>query len=434
MADNKTKINNKKKWLVVIAGIIAIITIFNVANTLWLSRFGYFVEGPELKYEHRDADILKLENGNVLILGQNAHSCPTQEACKDNIMPVVEVPSEIYNAKTNKIEELRLPNNIRYQAKGILLKNNRLLLTHAYDPSDNRYPKIKKVGELTKDIKPPYLYDSMAIVNLDTMRIEKVVKKRINEKHIPDYKWTSFTLLKNNKILIIDFSNNLIEIYDLEKNTSKILSNTKINKNFGSIVVPIDANKALIFGSTRLRSEEDPNLEYGELDDVLEYDDKTEVINPVGKVIRRDFPLVKKINNNEILIMGGSFDGKWDLREIEKYNIATNNSEIIAKLRQERDFEITTYATSFNGALINNRYFLIAGGSFGGKPLEITRKTTEILDLQDSSIIRGANMYKRQANYKIMPLENGNILLIGSKDLTNSRKIQIFKNLKGGNK
>ena len=118
-----------KKVIIGIIGLIVLLWLIFFIKDIARYRFGYFVEGPELKYEHRDADVLKLENGNVLILGQNAHSCPTPEACKDNIMPVVEIPSEIYNAKTNKIEELRLPNNIRYQAKGILLKNNRLLLT-----------------------------------------------------------------------------------------------------------------------------------------------------------------------------------------------------------------------------------------------------------------------------------------------------------------
>ena len=260
----------KKKYFVIAAVLIAIFLLIFTIKEIPKYRFGYFVEGPELKYQHSWADVLKLENGNVLILGQNAHSCPTQEACKDNIMPVVEIPSEIYNAKTNKIEELRLPNNIRYQAKGILLKDNRLLLTHAYDPSDNSYPKVKKVGETIKDIDLPYLYDSMAIVNLDVLKVERVLKKKINQKHLPNYKWTSFTLLENNKILIIDFSNNTMEICNLENNTSKILSNTKINKEFGSVVIAKGKNKALIFGPTKLQYDNYTDLKYGESDDVLE--------------------------------------------------------------------------------------------------------------------------------------------------------------------
>ena len=412
----------KKKYFVIAAVLIAIFLLIFTIKEIPKYRFGYFVEGPELKYQHSWADVLKLENGNVLILGQNAHSCPTQEACKDNIMPVVEIPSEIYNAKTNKIEELRLPNNIRYQAKGILLKDNRLLLTHAYDPSDNSYPKVKKVGETIKDIDLPYLYDSMAIVNLDVLKVERVLKKKINQKHLPNYKWTSFTLLENNKILIIDFSNNTMEICNLENNTSKILSNTKINKEFGSVVIAKGKNKALIFGPTKLQYDNYTDLKYGESDDVLEYNDETEIIKPVGKVMRRDFPLIKKINNNELLIMGGDFKGKWDLREIEKYNLDSNSSQVIAKLKQERSFETTTKASSFNGTLIDDRYFLIAGGSFGGKPLEITRKSTEILDLQNFTIIEGPKMHRRQANYKIITLNNGNILLIGSKYIADSKK------------
>ena len=67
-----------KKVFIGIIGLIAIIWLIFFIKDIPKYRFGYFVEGPELKYEHKDADVLKLENGNVLVLGANQHEWPNQ--------------------------------------------------------------------------------------------------------------------------------------------------------------------------------------------------------------------------------------------------------------------------------------------------------------------------------------------------------------------
>ncbi len=421
-----TKVLMKKFliWVIRLVGIIGLIWLILFIKDIPRYRFGYFVEGPELKYEHRGADVLKLENGNVLILGQNSHFCPTQDSCKDNIMPVVEVPSEIYNTKANKIEELRLPNNIRYQAKGILLKNNRLLLTHAYDPSDNRYPKTKKVGELTKDIKPPYLYDSMAIVNLDTLKVEGIIKKQINKIKGYDPNWyfgENFTFLSNSNVLMIDFDNAAIEVFDIQKENSKLV-NIEIPTSIYSTVIAKDKNKVLIFGENNLKNKTKQNAQPGNMDNVYEYDIVTEKLKPAGKVLRRDNTTAIKINNNEILIVGSAEVNT--AKEIEIYNIQNKSSKIIGELKETRvSFRAETDKLSINK--INNNIFLVAGGHRPNYTFDIFLKTAEIIDLNTNIISGGPNLKYIPVAIQSARLNNGNILLLQN-DRSN-KTTQIFK-------
>lgn len=419
-----------KKNFIRIVLLIAVIWLIFFIKDIPKYRFGYFVEGPELKYEHRDADVLKLENGNVLILGQNAHSCPTQESCKDDIMPVVEVPSEIYNVKTNKIEELRLPNNIRYQAKGILLKNNKLLLTYAYDSSDNSYPKIKKVGEDIKDIKPPYLYDSMAIVNLDTVKVERIIKKQINKIKSYNPNWyfgEKFIFLNNSDVLMIDFNNTVAEVFDIQKINSKLL-NIEIPTSIYSTVIAKDKNKVLIFGENNLKKEAEQNAQLNNMDNVYEYNVTTEKLKPVGEVLRRNKTTIKRINKDEIMIMGGETDApeqEFNVRNIEIYNISKNTSEIVGKLIKTHATH-RTHTDKIVFEKINNKYILIVGGHKPNYSFDAFLITTEIFDLENNKTYIGPNMLYYPVAVKGIKLIDGSILFI-QQGLNTSRRLQIFK-------
>lgn len=65
-----------KKWI--FFSIIAIVFIVIAIKILLPYRWGYFVEGPQMKYEH-NGDFITLENGDVLILGNNSHESPYGE-------------------------------------------------------------------------------------------------------------------------------------------------------------------------------------------------------------------------------------------------------------------------------------------------------------------------------------------------------------------
>ena len=380
-----------KKVIIGIIGLIVLLWLIFFIKDIARYRFGYFVEGPELKYEHRDADVLKLENGNVLILGQNAHSCPTPEACKDNIMPVVEIPSEIYNAKTNKIEELRLPNNIRYQAKGILLKNNRLLLTYAYDPSDKSYPKVKRVGETIKDIKPPYLYYSMAVINLDNMKVEKIVKRKLNNTNI--------------------LNSILNEVQDNNQDVSDILLANSKSKISWYKKIAIN-NKLLFF-------EEDTSHDYS----IYKYDN----LLMTSKLIKARMckpSIFNKINDQEILVICSDLNyGKPADYPINIYNISTKEVKTISHMPRQR--------CGYNGTSMNNRYFLLAGGHNCSHPLTRYYKNSLILDLDKNKIYSGAKLPYNIDEPSMVSLNNDNVLILDNKLNAYAKKTLIFKKRKG---
>lgn len=416
-----------KKNFIRIIILIAVIWLIFFIKDIPKYRFGYFVEGPELKYEHRDADVLKLENGNVLILGQNAHSCPTQEACKDNIMPVVEIPSEIYNAKTNKIEELRLPNNIRYQAKGILLKNNRLLLTYAYNPNDNSYPKVKELVETAKDTKSPYLYDSMAIVNLDTMKVERIIKKQINANNKPQqFFGENFILLSDNEILIIDFNNRLIETYDTkQKNTkSTRLFDIKIPISYTAVAISSNKNQIFIFdknGSYETKKDEESNI--------YNFNDITENVHAIGNTICK-ISEVKKIDDQNILIVcshirpmkkigniGYTNSDKKPLIKI--YNTNTQQIKNIARMPK--------YRCAYTIAPISNRYSLITGGHNCSHPFTRYYRNSLILDLDKNKVYNAVKLPYDVDKPSMITLDNGDVLVLDNKLNIYAKKTLLFK-------
>ena len=219
------------KVVIGIIGLIAVVWLIFFIKDIPKYRFGYFVEGPELKYQHSWADVLKLEDGNVLVLGANQHEWPNEEDLKKmghigpsvsiKDMIVKETLSELYIANENKFVDFKVPNDILYQPKGMLLKNNKLLLTFAYDPNDKNikyteYAKMKRTA--------PFPYDSLALIDLKTKKIEKIARKKININKEPHIDSTVFGLLENGKIVIIDTSNDfIVEIYDPDSNASEIV-------------------------------------------------------------------------------------------------------------------------------------------------------------------------------------------------------------------
>lgn len=383
---------------------IAIGVLFALCSFLYRYRFGYFVNGPAPNYPYIGADILTLEDGNLLFLGTNYP--------KDNDPDSTNRPFEIYDIKLNKFYEYNLTDKLVFWSKGLLLKDNKLLLTFVYDPNG----KIKYSSYIPgKKKKPPYQYDSMAIIDLRTKKIEKIFQKKINKSYQPDWISTKVTQLNNGKILIIDIYNNAAEIYNPETNTSKLLNIKNLNKYGEITVIPIDSNKALIFGTTL----SDKKMKF---DTVLQYDDSTESINVVGKMLFREYFMVSKINNNKIIIMGGRIANK-SCKEIEIYDTQTNKSNIVAYLSKVNR-KLGLHENTFAAAPINDNFYLITGGNIQSEPYAGHRKSTEIIDLVKNKNFKGPDMHKRYSYHKMIKLANNNILII------NGNTTQIFKQWK----
>ncbi len=385
-------------------------------------RFGYFIDGPYMNYNHKIlTDILPLNNGNILILGSNCHTNLHNHGSIDD-MKIMETPFEIYNIEKNKFTAFTLEKFIAYQPMGLLLKNNKLLLTFAYDYKDDKY------SNYSAKMEPPYPYDSMAIVDLDTKKIEKIIQKKINKHNQPNFQYTSFTLLGNGKILIIDFLNKIAEIYDPDNNSSEIL-NIKVNKEPGSKVIAKGNNQALIFGTTNSLPEKFEQLSYYSEDSVEEYDDTNKTLKTVGKTLRRKDPSILEISQDEIIIFGGEINTSQKIynivNEIEIYNNKANKSKIIARFNEKRKYEQNK--TSFSGNTINNKLFLITGGVSGEYPFRIIKKSSEIVDLNTGNIYKGPKMKKAHAYHQMVKLKKGNILIFDN----NNRKTELFKIRKG---
>jgi hypothetical protein len=341
----------------------------------------------------------------VLILGTNEY-----RASERSKLPklVKQIPFEIYSLNDNKFINYDLPINLAYLPKGLLLNDNQLLLTFVCD---------------FKKINTNFSYSSMAIINLHTKKIEKVISKKINEQYKPNYKNTSFTLLNNGEILIIDFENQISEIYNPKTNISKILD-IKIDKQYGSKVIAQGKNKALIFGNS---------------ENVQEFDASTQKLKIVGKYSGRENLILERINSKEILLFGGnkypfSFAVKPNNgQEIEIYNTETNTSKVICNLQKKRNYDYRNNISSFAIAPINDRYYLISGGLSGSPTLKFQLKSTEVLDLKNNKIIKGPNMKSTHFNHKMIPLKNGNILVFDNQyDYSFSQSTEIFMRDKRG--
>ena len=417
-----------KKVFIGIIGLIAIIWLIFFIKDIPKYRFGYFVEGPELKYEHKDADVLKLENGNVLVLGANQHEWPNQEENKKTgyigpsvsikDMIVKETPSELYIVDENKFVDFKMPHNILYQPKGMLLKNNKLLLTFAYHPNDKSI-KYTEYGRIKRTA--PFPYDSMAIIDLKTGQVEKIARKKINTNKEPYIDSTVFGLLENGKVVIIDTNNDfIVEVYNPDSNISEIVGKfDNLGHLSRAVAIPKGKDSLLIFGIFYSL-----NTEIG---GVLEYNDSTKTVKLVGKTLKQENPIVKRISNNEILIIG-----KEDKFEI--YNTDTNTSKIVAKIskKNDRKNDSRLHKPSFSGAFINEKYFLITGGNNGSFPLTRVDRTSEVFDLKTNKVYMGPNMIRPTDNHKSISLGNENILLLGGDRFSDMKATQLFK--KWGNK
>ena len=122
-----------------IIGVVLITVILLVMFIKDVPKYRFFTKGLELKHKHgsNNQNVFKLDNDNIFILGQNNDNGDY-------------IPSEIYDIKANKVKEIILPKNIHYWDNGLLLNDNKLLITHAYNPNNLKY----KDGKSTRFKNP----------------------------------------------------------------------------------------------------------------------------------------------------------------------------------------------------------------------------------------------------------------------------------------
>ena len=401
----------KKVFIGIIVLIVCVFISVWIIKEIQKYRFGYFVEGPNNGNSHNNC-VLKLDNNNILYVKPNRLV-------------------EIYNSHNNKLlKTIDIPNKIKYQPKAILLQNNKLLLTAAYLENINT-----QFVDTIPNKKPDnrFKFDSMIVLNLDNGEIENIIQKKINQEY-PFLSSDSFTLLNNGKVLIIGGINGeFVEDYNPKTNMSKLL-NLKTSKISNNSIIPYATNQAFIFGTSVSNKAIRKNSKLINTDTVLVYDDKTETIKPAGITFSRIGPIVKQINENEILIIGGKLTeciketkklGKMQttrcsplqVDEIEIYNTNTHDSKIVANLLNQRKYEINANTTSFSVEFIddNHRYLLITGGWKGDVAFRHPLNTSEILDLKKYKIFNGPNTKYAHYFHKMFHIGNGKVMIMDGK-------------------
>ena len=396
---------------IIFLSIIVLIGLFytlNFIKEIPNYKFGYITESKALKYNRYQLHryIFELNDGNILLLGRNMPSSyPGISDCKYCVNAKF-IPSEIYNIKTNTIKEITFPSNIYYIGNGILLKNNKLLLTHAYEFNKPEYKENRA-----------YPYDSIAVINLDNMTVEKVIKKELNKTYKPFP--NSFALLfGNNKVLLSQDVKR--EVIDLNNNTSKILKDFDLPHKSFNAIIPSKDEKLLLFNRTYKND--------GEFDYVYEYDYLTETIKRVGKVMKRNNDFTKKISDDKIVILGGRHPEQNFKRynEIEIYDINTNESKIVSNMIIDR---CPTADDGFDAALFAGRYLFMAGGKcrletvYGIKTDKNAAVRTEILDLETLNHTLSYKTAYSQRHQTMITLSNGNVLILNP----NKGRIRILK-------
>lgn len=406
------KINYEKlkKKITILISIIIIFSVFALIKELPKYRFGYFVKGPEMRYNHYGANVLKLDNGNILILGYNKKTNLPSEP-----LEFKEIPSEIYDYKENKFYDLKLPNTIKYLPKGITLPGNKLLLTYVCNSTDNPN-KIKYKPRYSYTDKYDF-YSHMAVIDLNTNKIEKMIDKKINTLYEPNENHTKFIYLNDGNILIFDYHNKIAEVYDTKTNNSILIEHIDMRHSWDYIYAFKENYDVLIFGA-RCANTPKNNC-------VLKYHYKTKTIAEIPiESLARD-PLVKKIGDNKIAIIEKS--------KIEILNAATLEAESGNNLIRRRGGGVCNYKTCYNGIDISQNLILITGGKTSDYPICRKLKTAEIYNINQENSYKIMNMPFALEEHEMVKLNNGDILILEMKNLHNHRTL-IFKNRKRGQK
>lgn len=381
----------KKIISILIISLIGLFSAYIIIKKIPEYRFGYFIKTDGAKFSHFASDMLKMDNGNVLILGHNKKINPPDKPAKFE-----EVPSEIYNYTENKYHDLKLPNTIAYLSKGIMLPGNRLLLTQVCNLSDNDS------------------YDSMAIVNLNTKRIEKIIKKEIKTPYEYSDNNTKFLYLNDDSIFIFNYADKVAEIYDLKTDKSTLIKNIKFKKGWEFLYAFEQNNNVLIFGA-KCTDIPDKN------DCILKYNNQAKTFTSIPIKAFDENSSIIKLDDNKIAIIENS---KINILDASTFELLAENNLI-----DEREEGLCYWGTCAKAIQISDNLILITGGKKGDYPDTKNLKTAEIYDMNKQISHKITNMPLGFSEHKMIKLNNGNVLILET-DNSYSKRIMLFKRFK----
>ena len=341
----------KKRFnlIYIIVGLLVLLIFVFIFIKFSKYHYGYFKRVANLQFNHTDADVIKLSNNQIIILGND----------------IKQIPSEIYNPATNEVKTFSFKNNLFISQRGIALKDNKILLVNTCD-SDLLTCNLNNFYDFKNNIS---IYD----INLQKI-VSNYTFKSFSNLIIEDYLCLEdgnvFFILSNHPIK--QKSEYYFLVYDVQKNSTNILKKTSdlhrpkgIKISNDEILIFQDnstvlkynvkkqdfvptksktsiyncsytkiGDKVLILGTSGALNNKN---QYNQLYDInqdkitnippMHFDRTFALLNSNGKTIYRTIPL----NSKQVLIMGGRKHSKWglgirgkDIKNAEIYDIDKN--------------------------------------------------------------------------------------------------------------
>lgn len=380
------------------------------------NKFGYFVTGPNTAYPHfiSNRGLVRLNNGNILILGTHYQNNSNGH--------LTYIPTELYNVTSNEIEtfNLNMDKNLVFKPEGILLNDNKLLLTSVGNKSNPGYPsvtfnrnsKFKYLEFGFTDAPDAIPYNNMAIIDLKKNKVEKIIPKKLEHKyHTITKSGISPQVITGYKA--VNLFENFLEIFDLKTGTSKIISfdydyiiDTLVNTSNGILLLGINADTLKPI--------------------IIRFDEKTETLENLGVRNSYRVPIVQDLLNAKLLIIGTKAINVSRYSYGEIYDL--KNKKTLKTIPLLRDDFSSETEPPFSLFELNDRYIMILGGCVGYYPITGPRyiQNTEIIDIQNNVVKKGPKA--PFSNAATIKLDNGDIfLIVGNKTAI----FKVNKTLKG---
>lgn len=449
-----------KKFGIYFFSVILVISIslFFINKESYDNTYGSFIKGPDMKYARQENfEAIKLKDGRVLILGFNHKRYAESE--KEALSYVSSLkkkekerylneyhhkPSEMYNPKTNSFQEVEFPKDFYYNSKGLLLNDGRVLFTDVllYDDSNNISRAFSIYNFESKKIELTLPINNKLIIKNDGTKIDKLSQEEVFIYDIDTL------LLKDGNVLVMyhspilqeDFNNR--KIYD--SNYLSALYKLAEEKNKIEIFNPKTRVFEFIEHLNLVNVKNNILLDNGDVL-IVSSSLQSSLYNPDGKKLEmidslnilHSKPLLRKLDNGNILILNGSYEKVNGLasgvQKSEIFDVKDKKFKLIGRMTEVRGGDPFK---DFTATKLRNGNILISGGhnSEGGRFLQLFvspyynyLKSAEIYDVKKNKFIKISNMYKKRRLHKAVLLDNGDVLILGGVKGRASKSTEIFK-------
>ena len=342
-------------------------------DELTINKFGHFVKGPKFIDEkgifntHMTNTAL-LSNGKVVIFGGYSDGSRSLKR-----------KSEIYDPKTNTLEAIDILPDKKWLYSGVTLGNQVLLSVGSKKSNPDILYDIEK-NKITKNFGP-VIGTPFAII--DDRFIIYHTKEYNTKSHSSTYQISKFDV-------ITEKSEDIIKVK-------------------GSLLPQDPAAYAVL--------DKDRIFFYSDYPYILNIKNKT--LEQLKAGIKRRNPVLVKLNNSDILILGGRSESGSDFHlncniNAEIFDGKTLEFKPAGQMTMPR---CSLFSSGFSAALMNDGRVLIAGGhnyrnnyifSFSGPKI---LKSTEIYDPKTNTFTKSANLKIARVKPHMILLKNGGIFV-----------------------